>query len=354
MDKDQRISPGALTGFAFSALRTLGAEEKAARTTAEVFVGADLRGISSHGVAGGTGLIETIERVRASAININAQPEVNRKENGALATMDAKGGLGPSAAMDATHLAGDIADELGYGKVYVRDANHFGATCVYVEALTARGFAGRATCTSGAWMIPFGGDRIRLGTNPITWGVPCGDQPIVIDIAMTQRAVSPALRAAKAGEPLPPDYFIDEKMNPLEGIVSLETLFRGSVRPLGGERFGYKGSGLAILVEMDAVIGGGSTERIPSMRERPLSRVSQTFEAWRLDFLMPEADARRKIEEAAADIRRHGAPGMLLPGEREARRKAEAEAEGIPYDPDQWEALRRIAEETGAKTPDPV
>ena len=203
------------------------------------------------------------------AININAQPEVNRKENWALATMDAKGGLGPSAAMDAAHLAGDIADALGYGKVYVRDANHFGATCVYVEALTARGFAGRATCTSGAWMIPFGGDRIRLGTNPITWGVPCGEQPIVIDIAMTQRAVSPALRAAKAGEPLPPDYFMDEKMNPLEGIVSLETLIRGSVRPLGGERFGYKGSGLAILWRWTPSSGAGRPSASPLCASNP-------------------------------------------------------------------------------------
>ena len=34
---------------------------------------------------------------------------------------------------------------------------------------------------------------------------------------------------------------------------------------------------------------------------------------------------------------------MLLPGEREARRKADAEKWGIPYEKSQWETLHRIS-----------
>ncbi len=354
MNEHRRVAPAALTAFAAEVIRSLGAPEEPARVTAEVLAAADMRGIYSHGVAGGTGLGELVERCRAGAIHPAALPEVGRRRGWAAAVMDAKGGLGPASAMQAAHLAGDLADSHGVGRVHVHNANHFGAACVYVEALIARGLAARASCTAGAWLIPHGGDRIRLGTNPIAWGVPCGEEAVVIDMATTQRAVSPAIRAARAGEPIPPDYFIDEEGCSLEGVVPYEKLLRGSVRPLGGERFGYKGSGLAILVDLDGVIGGGSTGRVASMRENPMSRIAQTFEAWRIDLLFPREEARRRLAEAAADIRRHGGPGMLLPGEREARRRAEAEERGIPYEPSQWETLRRLGEAARVRPPDPL
>jgi LDH2 family malate/lactate/ureidoglycolate dehydrogenase len=203
-------------------------------------------------------------------------------------------------------------------------------------------------------MMPYGGNKVRLGTNPIAWGIPCGEEAIVIDMATTQRAVSPAIRATRAGDPIPPDYFKDKDGNLLEGVVPYERLIGGSVLPLGGEQFGYKGSGLNILVELDNVIGGGSTGRIRNMRETPFSRVSQTFEAWRIDFLFPEDEARLRLAETISDIRKHGGPEMLLPGEREARKKADAEERGIPYETSQWETIRKISGETGVPAPEPA
>lgn len=349
-----RVSHIALTGFTREVIRSLGASENRARTTAEVLVAADMRGISSHGVAGGTGLAELIERTRVGAIDVKAVPEIQRKPGWAVAAMNAKGGLGPSAAMEAAHLAGDLAGQYGVGRVHVYDANHFGAACVYVEALMERGLAARCTSTSGAWMIPYGGNRVRLGTTPVAWGIPCGGRVVVIDMATTQRSISPAFRAAKAGEPIPRDYFRDRDGNMLEGVVSPERLVEGSVLPLGGEQFGYKGSGLNILIELDNVMGGGSLERIPSMRETPMCRVSHVFEAWRIDFLFPEEEARRRVEKAIRDIRSYGGPEMLLPGEREARRKADSEKFGIPYEKSQWETLRGISEKTGIAPPLPI
>lgn len=347
----QRISPLTLSEFTRDVICSLGAARDRSQTTAEALVAADMRGISSHGVAGGTGLTELIQRTRAGAINIDAVPEIKQKPGLAVASMNAKGGLGPAAAMEAAHLAGDLAEQFGIGRVQVYDTNHFGAACVYVEALLERGLAARCASTSGAWMIPYGGNRVRLGTTPIAWGVPCGNEAIVIDIATSQRAVSPAFRSAKAGEPILKDYFRDKDGQVLDGIVSPEQLVGGSVLPLGGEQFGYKGSGLNMLIELDNVIGGGSLARIPSMRETPVCRVSHIFEAWRIDALFTFEETQQRLEEAIKDIRAHGDDNMLLPGEREARRKADAEQNGIPYEQAQWDALQAIAETTGITAP---
>ncbi len=351
MTEKKRISEEALVRFATKIIMALGAPEERARVTAEILTAADMRGISSHGVAGGTGLRELVERIRKDAIDPKAIPSVKQNENWAVATMDAKAGIGPAAAMDATRLAGDLAEKYGIGKVYVHNANHFGAACVYVEALNERGLAGRATCTSGAWMKPFGGNRIRLGTNPIAWGAPAGDQAIVIDVAMTQRAVSPAIRASRAGEEIPPDYFLHENGEVMSGHVAYEELIKGSVLPLGGTQFGYKGSGLAVLIDLDGVIGGGSTQHIPTLRVQPDARITQTIEAWRLDALYPLEDVKKRLAEAVRDIKSCGGPEMLLPGEREARNKTDAEKYGIPYETSQWEVLDMIGGWLGVEPP---
>ena len=352
MNDIKRISEEALVRFATKIITALGAPEERARVTAEILAAADMRGISSHGVAGGTGLRELVDRIRKDAIDPKATPVVKRNENWAVATMDAQAGIGPAAAMDATRLAGDLAEEYGIGKVYVHNANHFGAACVYVEALIERGLAGRATCTSGAWMKPFGGNRIRLGTNPIAWGVPAGDQAIVIDVATTQRAVSPAIRASRAGEAIPPDYFLDENGEVISGHVPYDELLKGSVLPLGGTQFGYKGSGLAVLVDLDGVIGGGATERIPTLRVQDDARITQTIEAWRLDALYSIEDAKNRLAEAVRDIKSCGGPEMLLPGERETRKKADAEKNGIPYEASQWDTLKMMGDWLGVEPPE--
>ena len=352
MSDTKRISEEALVRFATKIIMALGAPEERARVTAEILAAADMRGISSHGVAGGTGLRELVDRIRKDAIDPKAAPVVKRNENWAVATMDAQAGIGPAAAMDATRLAGDLAVEYGIGKVYVHNANHFGAACVYVEALIERGLAGRATCTSGAWMKPFGGNRIRLGTNPIAWGVPAGDQAIVIDVATTQRAVSPAIRASRAGEAIPPDYFLDENGEVISGHVPYDELLKGSVLPLGGTQFGYKGSGLAVLVDLDGVIGGGATERIPTLRVQDDARITQTIEAWRLDALYSIEDAKNRLADAVRDIKSCGGPEMLLPGEREARKKADAEKNGIPYEASQWDTLKMMGDWLGVEPPE--
>lgn len=352
MTEKKRVSEEALVRFATKIIMALGAPEERARVTAEILAAADMRGISSHGVAGGTGLRELVDRIRKDAIDPKATPSVKRNENWAVATMDAQAGIGPAAAMDATRLAGDLAEEYGIGKVYMHNANHFGAACVYVEALIERGLAGRATCTSGAWMMPFGGNTIRLGTNPIAWGVPAGDQAIVIDAAMTQRAVSPAIRASRAGEAIPPDYFLDENGEVISGHVPYDELLKGSVLPLGGTQFGYKGSGLAVLVDLDGVIGGGATERIPTLRVQDDARITQTIEAWRLDALYSIEDAKNRLAEAVRDIKSCGRPEMLLPGEREARKKADAEKNGIPYEASQWDTLEMLGDWLGVEPPE--
>ena len=99
------------------------------------------------------------------------------------------------------------------------------------------------------------------------------------------------------------------------------------------------------------MIGGGSVKRIPTMRETPLSRVSQTFEAWRIDQFYEQEESLEKLITSIRDIKKSGGREMLLPGEREAIAKLDAEKNGIPYEKSQWETLIKLSKLTGVIVP---
>ena len=82
MTEKKRTSEEALVRFATKCLMALGAPEDRARVTAEILAAADMRGISSHGVAGGTGLRELVERIQKDAIDPVAAPSVKRTKTG--------------------------------------------------------------------------------------------------------------------------------------------------------------------------------------------------------------------------------------------------------------------------------
>ncbi|MFQ5895499.1 MAG: Ldh family oxidoreductase, partial [Nitrospinota bacterium] len=342
-----RIPPEELLRFTSAVLERIGVPSDRARGTAHVLVEADLRGIRSHGVVGGTGLEAILQKVEAGGIHPGARPEVERHENSVLLHMDARGGLGHPAALDAVELVALTASYWGYGKMTIRNSTHFGAAGVYSEALAERGLAGRVTSTGTAWMIPFGGSQKRLGTNPIAWSIPYPGGVITIDMATSQRALSPALKAAQEGGELPPDYLLGPDGEEVRRPGSVEEVKACSVLPVGGRSFGYKGSGLAVLIELDAALGGGSVGRIPSLAPGPEGYVAQTVEAWRVDSLFPREEAMRRLGEAVEDLRRHGGPEMLLPGERERRCREAYRKEGIPFSEAEVRRLREVGERFG-------
>ena len=132
-----------------------------------------------------------------------------------IISVDAKGGLGQYAALGILPQIISKAQKYGYAKAYIRNSNHFGDCGIYAEMIAEHDLAAKVTCTSPAWSKPFielqenedpdsfinlnryDNVKKRFGTNPIAWSIPYAGGVITLDIAMTQRAASPALAVAK-------------------------------------------------------------------------------------------------------------------------------------------------------------
>ena len=137
-----------------------------------------------------------------------------------------------------------------------------------------------------------------------------------------------------------------------DGVPTTDTAkaYTGMLMPLGG----YKGSGLAMMVEiLCGVLGGGamSTE-IGGIRFRGRTvRVSQFFLAIDVACFMPLEEFTARMERLVSMIKSTPtAPGydeVLVAGEPEWRIEADRRKNGIPIATGNWDALVKAAERVG-------
>jgi LDH2 family malate/lactate/ureidoglycolate dehydrogenase len=97
-----------------------------------------------------------------------------------------------------------VARSTGMAAVGVSDSNHFGVAGVYTRMAAAAGMVGFATSdTNVVDLAPFGGREARLGNNPLSWAVPCGDTPVVLDMAAGTVSGGRIRHFAYLGLPIP-------------------------------------------------------------------------------------------------------------------------------------------------------
>ncbi len=352
------LKPDIVKTYVIEILRRHHVPLENARVTAEVLVEADMRGVFSHGINSLDLLVlHSIEQ--GGTVPGAKADDISRYKNFAIRHIDARGGLGHPVAMKAVERAKRLARKHGFGKVYVTNANHFGMAAIYTEKVCAeKDLAGRVTCTTPSVVKPYGGEKNRLGTNLISWSIPYDRGVVTIDMSTTLHAISGILRAFVEGSELPfPVY--DETGEETTDLLSfkgmIDFLQKGSMIPLGGigrggTDAGYKGTGLATLIELDNVIGGGISSFIDPLVDDEKRRIRQTFEAWRIDTLFAREETLRFISETIANIRSKQGEGMLLPGEKETRQREVSIRQGISYTTGQIARLERLGREAGLKS----
>jgi ureidoglycolate dehydrogenase (NAD+) len=237
-----------------------------------------------------------------------------------------------------------LAEAAGVGLVSVHGSNHFGAAGWFALHAAERGMIGLALTHAEADVVPFGGRRPALGTNPLAVAVPRGDgPPVLLDMATSGVAMGRVLLARKRGEPIPEDWAVDADGEPTTDPRQVR-----AVRPMAGP----KGYGLAFVVEVLAGLLSGSRSGTEVRRmyddfDEPqgIGHFLGAIDPAR--FVPPEAFAG-SVDRLAGQLKATPpAPGfdeVLLPGEPEDRAEARHRRDGVPIP----EELRRELVELGA------
>src|SRR5437867_1950026 len=155
------VSEGALRRFCEEALKKLGVPAGDARTTTDVLVTADLRGIESHGVAR---LGRYVNGLKQGFIKPKDQSRVIR-ETKATALLDGGQSLGQVVGRKGMDLAIKKARDTAVGAVAVRNSNHYGNAGYYNLMALEHNFVGSSTTNAAPLVGPSLGRTAIVGTN---------------------------------------------------------------------------------------------------------------------------------------------------------------------------------------------
>jgi L-2-hydroxycarboxylate dehydrogenase (NAD+) len=333
-----------LEAFIANVLGALGLPERDAGVCAARMTEADLRGVDTHGIFR---LPHYCQRIRAGGINLQAKPRAVR-ENAVTALVDGDNGMGHVVVTYAMQLAIRKASEAGLAWVGTFHGNHAGAGAVYSTMPVAHNMIGMyMTVANGNHMPPWGGVELILGTNPISFAIPAGEEPpIALDIATTVASYGKVKLAAQKGETMPIGWMIDRKGQPL---TDPKRSAEGFLLPIGG----YKGYGLNAVIGMLAgVLNGAAFGRnVPDFNKDLVTKNNSghMILAMRVDNFQPveafKKEMDRVIREMRDSERMEGVDRIWLPGEIEYHKVQERLQRGIPLGSALVEQLRQLAHE---------
>lgn len=351
-DAKARVSLAALERFCRAVLQAAGGNNATANAATRAMLHGTRLGVDSHGVRLLSHYVAGLTGGR-----INGTPQVRTIAGfGAVETLDADDGHGALAAYTAMERAIDLAGRFGIGAVAIRNTSHFGPAGAYALEAARHGFIGLSVCNSDSIVRLHDGATRFHGTNPIAVAVPApGQDPWLLDMATSAVPYNRVLLYRSLGTPLP-----DAVASDLGGIDTPDAAKAEMLAPLGG-KFGFKGAGLAGLVEiLSAVLTGMRLSvDIPSMQGPDFS-TPRGMGAFVL-AIRPEAFVAREVFEAGMarylDALRGSAPrengAVMAPGDKEWREAAQRDSQGVTLDPATLAAFGDLAERYGVPLPWP-
>jgi L-2-hydroxycarboxylate dehydrogenase (NAD+) len=356
--KTARIPAEPLKAFCRRVFAEMDVPPVDAEITADVLVRADLRGISSHGVARlrryVQGLRSGMMRPRPDIVTLHETPNT--------ALIDAGGGLGQPVSARAMCLAIEKARANTISFVAVRNSNHYGIAGYYAMMALEHDMIGLSMTNSAALVVPTFGRDAKLGTNPISLAAPAGEElPFVLDMATSTVPRGKLEVYDRLHKMMPLGWATDERGMPTEDPHRvLENLIKhlgGGLLPLSGAgelTSGYKGYGLALMVDIlcGVLPGAGYADKIYPKKEdgTPLpANVGHFFGAMRVDGFRPVADFKATMDDIIRRLREapkaEGEQRIYIHGEKEFEMEKDRRVNGVVLDAKVIADLKAIAED---------
>jgi delta1-piperideine-2-carboxylate reductase len=280
---------------------------------ADHLIDCELRGLSYGGLARAISIAERIARSgdRRRPIRI-------RHETPVSAQIDGGDHLGYIVAHRATAIAVEKASAVGIAVVGADDTWYTGMLSYYAEIAAARGLVSMIASNASPWVAPYGATEGRFGTNPICFGFPSADEPVIWDIGTSTIIHAEATLAQRLGQLLPEDAAFDRDGHPTRDPAAA---LAGAFAAWGGP----KGSGLGIVVQLLGIMAGSPP--IPP----DLAGFGFVIVTIRPDLLGPVERFRETVSAYAQAV-------------RTARPVAGGDAVRMPFDRSRRDRQRRLAD----------
>lgn len=349
--KEVRAGRAELEAFVEALLVAAGSGPDGARAVARAVVDASARAFDTHGVRLVPHYVATLAGGR-----INPAPELRfTRLAPAAGHLDADDGFGHLASYRAVEEGIALARETGIAAVSVGRSSHHGATGCYTLAAARQGFAAIGMTHADAIVVPHDGVKAFHGTNPISFAMPVeNEEPMLLDMATSSIPLNRVLLRRATGQPLPPDVAVDD-----QGAVTTDPHRAAALLPLGGVGYGYKGAGLAAMVDVlcsafTGMVHGAALAPFAGPDFSQKAALGHFFIILRPEIFQPLAAVNARMAEFLSDLRAQPAkPGarVMAPGDPEREPQEDRRVNGIPVDVTTWASLTALAGRYGCTVP---
>jgi LDH2 family malate/lactate/ureidoglycolate dehydrogenase len=281
---------------------------------ADHLIDCELRGLSYGGLARAISIAERLART-----GDRRRPIEIKHETAVSAQLDGGDHLGYIVAHRATAIAVEKASVAGIAVVGANDTWYTGMLSYYAEIAAARGLVSMIASNASPWVAPHGATEGRFGTNPICFGFPSADEPVIWDIGTSAIIHAEATLAKRLGQLLPDGVAFDSDGQPTRDPAAA---LAGAFAAWGG----HKGSGLGIVVQLLGIMAGSPP--IPP----DLAGFGFLIVAIRPDLLGSAETFRDNVSAYAQSL-------------RASRPVAGGEAARMPFDRSRRDRARRLTED---------
>jgi len=314
-----------------------GAPHHIADAVAEILVNANLTGHDSHGALRIPAYLRAIKDGR---IDPSAEPQIV-KETANTVLLDGGHGFGHYTARVAMRKAVEKARQTEVCCVSLARTGHIGRLGEYAEQAARAGCIGIITSGHGApgegSTAPYGGLSGTLGTNPISVGIPTGDDtPFILDYATSVMAVGKIHVAHSKGADLPEGCIVDKHGKP--SVKPADFYDGGFVLPFGR----HKGYALSLLVCLLGGLSGTFDVGRGTMD-------GMFIQAINISAFTPLEAYQRAVRALLDGVKStpaaRGFDEVLAPGDVEQRSRAQHLAHGIELPDKTYQEIRDWAEQ---------
>mgnify|MGYP002399216907 CR=1 FL=1 len=222
----------------------------------------------------------------------------------------------------ATERAIEKARAAGVAIVGVHNSYLSGRNAYYLEMIANAGLAGIHIASALPVVLPHGGMRPALGTNPLALGFPSRRGPVIFDMGTASMMRSEVIFHSRIERDLPEGIALDAAGHPTRNAD--EALRGGGILPFGG----HKGYGLSFAIQAMCLLAGAALPR------KQVQDYGFLFVVFDPELLIPADQFKSQVEELIRKVKstplRPGYAEILIPSERAFRERERRRKAGIP------------------------
>jgi len=331
-----RIPFGDMKELLKEKLSDRGFAEKDALMSALLFTETSCDGVYSHGLNRFPRYVQDVDR---GSIKVNEKPR-RTLQHSAMEIWDGRSGPGNLNAWFSMERAIHIAHHHGVGCVALGQTNHWLRGGTYGWQAAENGCIAMLWSNTTGNLVPWGGIEPVIGNNPFILAIPRAAGHVVLDFAQSLFSYGKLSQYKKRGELLPYMGGYDSKGNLTNDPEAIEKTMRALPAGL------WKGSGLAIMLDLIAVILSGGKSTMEISRQEHETGLSQVFIAISPHASMHGDTRTALVDRIIANIQETRPDGehkkVRYPGERTLSLRKENLKKGIPVDPDIWKHVQAL------------